>query len=236
MKKVVKRINKWLPGEKNIKSFLYDSFLLFFSISLGLIVNDCYNDCLDKNNESQLLNELQGNLLLNIQTIEGNLILEEEKFDRTIHLLDHLKNRKPYNLTVEQSFKDLVWVEKIELQSSAYSTLKSIGLGSIENSYIRKETIHLYEVTYPSLTIKTFDTSQKQLESYGFTLINKYFSWNPQSNNYIPNDYQELLNNREFINMVSLSAEWKRWRINIKKEGIESSQGLIELIEEQNDK
>lgn len=233
MKKVIKRINKWLPGEKNIKIFLYDSFLLFFSISLGLITNDWYNDSLDKNKESQLLNELQGNLLLNIQTIEGNLILEEEKYDRTMYLLNHLRNNNPYDSIVEKTFKGLVWLEKIELQSSAYSTLKSIGLGKVKDDRVRKGIIQMYEVTYPSFITKTFDTSQKQLETYSFGLIAKYFSWDPESKQYLPNNYQTLFNNKEFVNMVSLTAEWTQWRIRLKREAIYRTNNLIKIIEEQ---
>ena len=180
--------------------------------------------------ETQLLKELIVNLNANLEEFDQNIEIQKNIILNIDQLLDHIENDKPYHDSL--NFRQLLYLEQISVSTSAYETLKSIGLNNIRSESLRMEIIQLFEMTYSGV-INLIEDVAMQRYSVTRDIFNKYFRTNRELVMVaVPMDYESLQHSQEFINWVYNRRAWKRAVIDLNQELIDPTNSLIENVNE----
>ena len=222
---------KLLSQNKLGKYLLYavgEIVLVMVGILLALQVNNWNEQRKNTIQEEQILKELVINLQTNLEEFERNIKIQKNRIRHIDVLLDHIENDKPYNDSL--SFRRLLYLEQITISTSAYQSLKSIGLKNIQSESLRMEIIQLMEMTYPNVINLIRDVS---MQRYSVTrnVFNKFFRTNRESVA-VPIDYEGLKQNQEFINWIYNRRAWKSGVIASNYRLIEPTKELIKNVNE----
>ena len=178
--------------------------------------------------ETQLLKELIINLKADLEQFDQNIEIQKINIRNIDQLLDHIENDKPYHDSL--NFRQLLYIEQISVSTSAYESLKSIGLKNIRSESLRMEIIQLFEMTYPDAINLIRDVA---MQRYGVTrdVFNKYFRTNRELVMVaVPIDYESLQHSQEFINWIYNRRGWKRGVIDANNGLIGPTKKLIKNV------
>ena len=198
-----------IKENKASKYLLYaigEIILVVIGILIALSINNWNNGQKDKKAEIKYLNQINNSLknsqlILNAHIDRNKKILKDGEI-----LFDHLKSKKALNDTIKQLFVIIVYDQSVSLSTAAFENLKSGGLSLISNDSLKIDIINIYdqELKY----IQT--TFANQIENGITSIINpfyiKNFEWDDSKENQsllVPNNYDELLQNREMTNILS---------------------------------
>lgn len=202
--------------------------LVMVGILLALQVNNWNEQKKERIREMSLLRELKGNLETNIQNLEKDIAVQERGLhyiNRMIEIIDH---KAPYTDSVPIFITQGGYVPDVILTSSAFETLKSSGLELIKSNVLRREVIELFEVTYPYLMQETRRLEDQLWPAVVIPLMQKHFR--TVNNQYIPVDYQTLLEDQEFLNMWTFRGALRASSTLKKRETAQETRRVIERI------
>ncbi len=155
----------------------------------------------------------------------------ESKINSIGIVIEHLRKGHRNNDTLAQHFFGPFSPGTTKLTSSAYETLKSIGLDIIQSNALREGSIDLYEITYPYLQT---DIGQI-LVNWEVEMIVPYYSNNFSFNHplgLIPYDYHRLLNDQKFINILTARDDLFRHTLTVLVDIKSKTQKLIDLLDD----
>jgi hypothetical protein len=208
MIKFFRAIRKNLLNEgKTAKYFKYaigEIVLVVIGILIALSINNSNETRKEKLKEKKILVELESNLEANSITLQ-KAISSQKRIIRQINMtIEHLESKKPFNDTIGKYILSIQWIEGIQFVSSAYESLKSIGVALISNDSIRADVTNLFGNEFPNQT-DWLKSSGPLQASYTHPLIMKFFKQAGEfpTNYKIATDYEGLLENQEFINVIS---------------------------------
>ena len=206
--------------------------LVVIGILIALQINNWNENRKSKKREKSLLIELKANLLTNINNLNSD-IERQEKSARILHLLlDHLDHQKPYIDSLDYYFAEADLAPDVVLTSSAFETLKSTGLDLIKKDSLRKEILNLFEVTYPTLMQNTKRIEDQVWPTASVPMYQKHFR-REISDKARPVDYDALLQDKEFANMLSFRVAMREGSTLNKIQAVNKTQKLIEFIEKE---
>jgi hypothetical protein len=215
-----------------LKYALGEIFLVVIGILIALQINNWNEDRKSSIREKMLLIELRSNLHTNVQNLNAD-INKQVQSAKIIHfLLNHLDNQKPYFDSLDFYFAEADFAPDVVLTSSAFETLKSSGLELIRRDSLRKELVYLFEVTYPTLMQETKRLEDLIWPTASVPMYQKHFR-REFNNKAIPMDYQALLADKEFTNMLSFRVALREASTEVKSDAIIKTTQLIDLIEEE---
>lgn len=179
--------------------------------------------------ELVLLSELKSNLETNLENLEKDIITQIKGAKHIDSLLYHLDHRLPYNNSIPVHIIHGEFAPDVILTSSAFETLKSSGLGLIQSDSLRRQIINLFEVSYPWLMQETKRLEDQIWPAVVVPMMQKHLR---NIDGYsIPVDYENLLNDKEFINMWSLRRTMRNSSTNRKREASQKTADVIHMIE-----
>ncbi len=194
--------------------------LVVVGILIALQINTWNEGRKNKAREINLLSELSTNLQINIQNLQNDIQKQVKSAAIIDYLLEHLDNRRPYNDSLAYYFKEADFAPDVILSASAFQTLKSAGLELIKTDSLRIAIINLFEVDYPTLMQETRRLEDQVWSVTSVPMYQKHFRME-NDRYYLVNDYEALLDDMEFANMLSFrvnlrksSTEWKLRAIN----------------------
>ncbi|MFT5253170.1 MAG: hypothetical protein ACI87N_002199 [Flavobacteriales bacterium] len=204
--------------------------LVVIGILIALQINTWNNEQNAQKAEIKYLNQIK------ISLEDSQLILNERiDFDIKIlksgfKLYGYLKNNKALNDTIKQDLYIPLLDQQISLNTAAYENLKNEGLSLISNDDIKFEIINIYdqELNY----IQT--TFANQFENYISTVVSPFYSKNFEVENGMimePNNYQELLKNREMTNIISTVNYLRKFAITKYEDAQKKIKGILIKIE-----
>lgn len=206
--------------------------LVVIGILIALQINNWNENRKARKKEQILLLELKRNLNTNLMSIEKSIQMERNALLSANIIKNHLTLKKTYADSLDIHFMMIGYNEKLNLVSSAFSTMKSMGFDIIQNDSLREETVNLFEVAYPALIEQTYNLRLIQFQDMTLPLMNKYFLMTGEPNDLlIPDNYSDLLNNQEFLKMTAFAIIWKQWGIDLKEKSSNETQHLISLID-----
>ena len=229
-----RKIRKKLADDnKPLKYMRYaigEIVLVVIGILIALQINNWNESRKINTREKNLLIELSTNLLTNVNNLKSD-IDSQENSARIIHiLLDHLDHQKAYIDSLDSYFDKADYAPDVVLASSAFETLKSTGFEIIKTDSLRKEILYLFEVTYPTLMQETRRIEDQVWSTASVPMYQKHFRREIKGKA-IPIDYDALLQDKEFTNMLSFRVALREASTSHKIQVVKETNKVIELIE-----
>jgi hypothetical protein len=223
MKKLLETLKqKWAE-------YLLEIIVIMIGILGAYTLNNWNEDRKTHKKEINLITELKHNLETNITNLERDVKTQIRGAGTIDFLVDHLKNKRPYVDSLSQLFSQAEFAPDVVLASSAYETLKSLGLEIISSDTLRQEVINLFEISYPYLMQETKRLEDLVWPTVVVPMYQKHFE-HPEGRGAIPNNYDQLLKDQEFINMLTRRGAMRKNSTKQKNRAIQQTLLVIELL------
>ncbi len=202
--------------------------LVMIGILLALSVNNWNEQRKNSITEQKLLKALEEDLYVNTARLEKDIDLELRTINQANKMIAHLDERKPYDPSLDVIFSEALYSPDITISTSSYESIKFKGLDIIQSDSIQRSIINLYDVVYSNLIAETVRLEDQLWPSSVLPMIHKHFRI--IGNGSKPNDYESLLNDTKFTNMVSHRTGFRKQSLDLKKDALIKTEALIALI------
>jgi len=239
MIKFFRNIRKNLLNEgKTSKYFKYaigEIVLVMIGILLALQVNNWNQNRQQRQKEKKILIELKRDLVSNDSILQMQIDRQKNYISEITTTIEHLKSKKPYNDTISSYLSHIIYFERIQFVSSAYESLKSIGIDIISSDLVRADISNLFGNEFPSKMVMLRDAGQAQVDILRPYYV-KFFEYTYEllqiddgdlklGKFRLAPDYENLLLSQEFINAISqkrdlkiaIAAILKNLQVSVKK-------------------
>ena len=126
-------------------------------------------------------------------------------------MLEHIEAKRPYKPELDTLFTQVPAWGSPYLTYSAYETLKSKGADIIQNDSLRIQIINIYESAFTYLS-KDWDQSEwRDSQSVIMPYYVKHFAQDIDSRKSKPNNYDALLADSEFSNILRKLITNRKW-------------------------
>ncbi len=225
---------------KYLKYAIGEIILVVIGILIALQINNWNEERKIRKTEINTLKELRIALHksgANLQQLVDN---NSRWQSYNIKIKDYLENKKPYEESLDICFGTYFWSGKAQLTTAAYSHLKNEGLDLITNQNLREEIIYVFEDYFGQIKNEHEQWEKDYLSAILYPehvqLFKKYF---PDSTNVFydeyakPIDYEELLNNQKFINIIAENISLRRYSMTFKSNLISKIDSLNTSIDKE---
>ena len=236
MIKFFREIRQKLLSQNRISQYLLyaigEIVLVVIGILIALQVNNWNENRKLQNEELNLLLELKSNLEVTLNNFKNDTLSNLNTIHQFEKIENYIKEDLPYNSELDSAFRQLRgWWSPYPIYT-AYTTLKTKGLDIISNVPLRNKIVNLYE--YDFMVLRTdYDKDEWNLMLAVVTpFYSKFIRSNQDSNRLaIPNDFESLKHNDEFINILRMINSTRKYGLKIYKSTMISIDDLIESID-----
>lgn len=208
--------------------------LVVIGILIALQVNNWNEERKIKTMSRELLLELRSDLQLAVKDLERCIDANEYLLSNNRKVISWLENEKPYSPAMDTAFNHMVGWPTPHLPTASYESLKNKGLEIIDNKDLKDEIIELYDSFYSYLINDNDKTGWLYAETISFPIYNKYIRKDINSLKLArPNNYEDLVNNDEFLNMLHFLIHYRTSTDGIFKNYKQSTVELIMLLEDE---
>ena len=215
-----------LQQNKTGKYFKYaigEIVLVVIGILLALQINTWNTGKILLEKEKKHLFEIDRDLKTNVENFEKLREKQTDVMKKITLLLKDIKEKNPYTLDFSKRLQSVKGIEEIEIITTGFNSASTFGLDNIRSDSLRSKIILLFDHKYPNDQSIFKDLGRMHHESLVIPIILKNFT-NDEYARPIPNNYQELIKNKEFVSMLGT-------RKNLK---MALNERLIELIKASN--
>jgi len=208
-----------------------EAFVIVVSILLAFGLQAWWEGRIDRQTERTVLSELHTSLSEDLELLQLRLDRLRRIETWVESLLSHLRSGAPYADSLDAYFGTAYGIETTELNTGAYESLKSQGLGIVSDPGLRSQVARLYEQTYRRVEW------QVNLETdVVLGLLRPYYLLHFRdlvlAQSATPLDYQALLDDVEFLNLIAYRLQTVRQvHISTFEQAISDVRSLIEAIE-----
>jgi hypothetical protein len=150
MIKFFRHIRKQLLSEnKTGKYFKYavgEIVLVVIGILIALSINNWNENRLEARKEIEILIELNENLTQDINKNKFDIERQRQDIIEIKKLISYIEAKVPYNDTLNNYIRNVGHLEGFHINTSAYETLKSLGLELISSKSLKNEIRNYYDV------------------------------------------------------------------------------------------
>jgi len=218
MIKFFRKIRQKLISENNFSKYLIyaigEIVLVVIGILIALSLNNWNDSKKKKIEERVLLTELMKNLEINITQIKEDIEWDSGAISSGKIIMNVLNNKISYSDTLDSHFQNSRLVPNSFLTTSSYKAIENRGFQIISSIFLRKKIMKLFDDTYPSMILEINNIDENTLKTNMQNYMINHFEY---SNRQLkPNDYQELLEDQRYRNILSYNIEiqgyfkWKR--------------------------
>ena len=224
MRKILEALNaKWAE-------YVLEIIVIVIGI-LGAFALDNWNEeRKERILEYQILLDLRENIESNITLMYQSLSLDSQRMESAKMILDFLLKDEPANDSLWIHFDRSQKVSDPVLSVSGYETYKNLGLGIIKSNELKKEIVHLFEVTNPKMERQIIE-----IELYVWKpTLNQFYLENFYYIGYDtlrPTNVDNIINNPITINIFSKVLSWQSYFINLKQECLAENNRILGLVE-----
>ena len=199
-----------LTENKVSKYLIYaigEIILVVIGILIALSINNWNENRKESNLELEILSGLYNDIANNKIKIDKMISRDSIIITGNQHILSLLKdNNSTFNDSLQFSFGNINRYDVFFPQQMAYETLKSKGLHSIKNDSLRTQIIKLYDETY--LINSHIRDLKRDIYTNTNSILNKRLFTTKDIDYKIPNNYNDLKRDSEFLNTLShITAE-----------------------------
>jgi hypothetical protein len=242
MKRLFRNIRKQLAAENKAAKYLRyavgEILLVVIGILIALQVNNWNQEDINSGIEKKLLLEIKENLSVNEKRLKLSIDDEYQTAKSIEYIVSTLENRSAYNDSMDYHFGRADFASDIVLTSTAFETIKSKGFDIISSDDIRKSMIDLFDSEYGVLLSQTirledqFWPSESLPKFHRHFRINKMKNRNPQNSSFgaTPVNYDALLNDTVYINMIKHRGSFRYHSADLKESAYNKTTELKEKI------
>lgn len=188
--------------------------LIFVGITLALLANSWYEDLKDREEEREVLQQLVIGLDADIAALERNRTRIESKVRTMKQLEQHIQDELPYNSALDNSFKEILTGGSARLNTAAFESLKYRGIDLISSPSLRGQLVDYYDTEKSLLEQRNSSDQGDQWAAEPY--FKKNFRWDSDQLLMRPIEYESLVNDTEFLNILSIRI----WALNNLASGI----------------
>ncbi len=216
---------------KYFKYAIGEIVLVVIGILIALSINNWNQTRKEATEELKILSEIQSNLKQSKKDIEDVLYNNEADLAKYLTLLNHIEQKLPYTTALDTAFCRIPYWSSPYLTYTAYESLKSRGSKLVSNDSLRIQIIEMYEnkMTYIKDDWDKFEWNYSS--SVVMPYYTKHFAQNLDEQTAKPNNYDALLEDAEFNNVLRSVIINRKWGNRTCRKSIVSINTLIEAIE-----
>ena len=202
-----------------LKYAIGEIVLVVIGILIALQINNWNEARHQRQKEKKILIELKRDLVSNDSILQNYMEIQQIVIDEIGLSINHLKNNRPFNDTISLYLKHAWYPERIQFVSSAYESLKSVGIDIISSGPLREDIAYLFSNELPFVSMWLRDAGQQYADAM-FPYYIKFFEFTDELSTVAPSinpnetrliaDYENLSNSKEFINVLSMKKSLKR--------------------------
>jgi len=202
--------------------------LVMIGILLALQVNNWNEWRKDRNKEAKLLYDLVENIDFNINALH-EILLDFQADDGSSDLIiSVIKEKQVYHDSLDYHFARALNAKPLYVFSFVgYESMKNTGFDIIQDDQLKKEIINLFEMTYRIVQLRQDNVPDM------WNFISKRFMRHPLDWQYKPLNFDELLEDKEFLSMINGFKGNRRWIGKAYEEALNESQRVLQLIKEE---
>ena len=233
MIKFFRKIRQQLIQENQMgKYFKYaigEIILVVIGILIALQINNWNENRKQAIKEYDVLEELKQGLQANKTILESRKLKFADYKSKNKRLIDHLEAKRAYHDSLDVYFFIPVANYSFGVSYATFENLKSQGLDIITNKELRLDLVKLYEEDFWAL--KDQETKiANALTNATLPFTRKHFRPR-EGRGYTPNDYNAILNNTEFLNILYESYFITQNYYNNSINAIKATSQVIDKIE-----
>ena len=213
MIKFFRKIRQKMINDNKISKYLLYAFgeiiLVVIGILIALSINNWNNGKLLIEKEKKHLIGIERDLKTNITLFEKLKNSQSNQIDKIDLVLKSIKEKEPYTLSFSKNLQAVKGIEEIEIITTGFNTLSSFGMDNIRTDSLRSEIVLLFDHEYPKNQSLFKDLGRIHHQSLVIPMMLKNFT-NGKGAVPIPNNYQQLLENNEFVSMLGTRNNVKR--------------------------
>jgi hypothetical protein len=144
--------------------------LIVVGILIALYISDWNDQRLQRIEENAMLNEIRSALETDLDALvskHASITADVRKMQQLRALLE---NSSPYDPSMDELFGAVYGLQTINLNTSAYETLKSLGLQSISNAQLRQQIAFVFDHYYERI-----DGEHEIEQGINFGLMRPYY-------------------------------------------------------------
>jgi hypothetical protein len=216
---------------KYLKYAIGEIILVMVGILLALQINNWNENRKLQNEELNLLLELKSNLEVTLNNFKNDTLDNIKSIDQFEKIESYIKEDLPYHSELDTAFRQLTgWRSPYPIYT-AYTTLKTKGLDIISNVTLRNKIVNLYEFRYIVLSTDYDQYEWNLMQAVVTPFYSKFIRSKGDSYKLaVPNDFESLKHNDEFINILRMLSSTRRLGLTFYKSTMISMEDLIESI------
>jgi hypothetical protein len=189
---------------KYLKYAIGEIVLVMIGILLALQVNNWNENRKMHLQEIKLLSDLQLELKKTFDEFQVGMEFIYITIEDINRIEYYIKNGLDYSTEIDSSFGRIPHNYAGSFNSAAYNSLKTMGIGIIQNEKLRMEIINMYDVKF--LNIPDYSVDENLIRSsVVFPFYAKHVMYSENSTySATPNNFNDLKNNPEFLNILRL--------------------------------
>ncbi len=218
---------------KNLKFVLYAIGLVFIII-FGIFFSNSFSSWKESNKlmikEYSLANDIKNDLIANIEILEAEIMAQTESLKGFNYIMKLDKNQTINKDSIAYFMKLMEYKTIPPMNTSAFESLEQTGIEIIQDPQLKEEIIKLFKADYAPLSNDSNGQESQYWSTSVLPIFQKYFRI--EDGNWISNDNNSWINDNEFLNMLSISKDFRKKSINHEKLALEKTKSVILLIEE----
>lgn len=224
---------------KYLKYAIGEIVLVVIGILIALQINNWNELRKTKEKEKVILKEIISDLIVNENSAQNNLIhtynIGRDSIAKAFDfVINHLENKLPYDSILSRHFGVIHQLQGLSIKTSGYESLKSSGMDMIQNDSLRSNIGEHYTVTVES-TKGMYTELRDDFYNYILKFPRTIFVTKMDKNQrriQIPTNYEQLLENVEYIESLKMFSGIYLINLNRTKEYLNKTKILKEKIEE----
>ena len=186
----------------NWKYALGEIALIFIGITLALAANNWYENRQDRIEESEILGQMIVSLHADVEDLDKEHSHVARKLALMTDLQNHISESRPYEHELDDAFTAILVGDAPQINTAVFETLKFRGVGLVSAPTLRNQIVDYYDTEVASLLQRVrFDSGDAER---AVPYFNRNFAWSADGLAMTPLDYDSLIADTEFLNMLAL--------------------------------
>jgi hypothetical protein len=207
--------------------------LVVIGILIALQVNDWNDGQKRVMQERKMLNELLMNLRLDTSEHAWNLDFYKTLVNSSQFVRVGLEERHPWNDSMRVHYGHLLSHGQASFNTSAYESLKSMGIDLIRNDSIRMNLTKLHSQEHNSVIQVERELAADNLINVIAPVVTKRIRQNKDWYDSTPRNYKALMDDLEFIGVIRFKESSLKLVYHQYLTSMESTNELISMIEQE---
>lgn len=210
-----RRIRQKLLTQNKVSKYLIYAIGEVALVVIGILIALSLNNWNEKRKSTQkeitFLKNIQSDLIESKVELKRTTRITDKTIDDLMLLIDVVVEKKKYDKSFDSALLGLLYFESPYLNYTTYESLKSSGSDLISNNELLKSINKIYEYDFKFLMDDQDRLRWEELSHIHLPFYTKNIEANINDGGGKPNDFEQLLSDPEFLNILKLKLRHSNW-------------------------